>query len=66
MKITVKTFTPKSHLEVCSLIRYYESQIVDSKIFPEGDVLYGYFVLVTDSNSVDSFILLPGVVVEWE
>ena len=64
MKITVKTTGPKSHLEVCSLIRFYESEILESKLC-EGD-LYGYFVLDTHPESIDSFILLSGVVVEWK
>jgi len=64
LKIIVKTNNPKSHLEVCSLIRFYESEILESKL-GEGE-LYGYFLLNTHPESVDSFILLSGVVVEWE
>ena len=64
MKILVKTSSPKSHLEVCSLIRFYESEILESELC-EGET-YGYFILNTHPESIDSFILLPGVIVEWE
>ena len=66
MKIFIKTFNPKSHLEVCSMIRFYGSQIEDSEICQGNDELYGYFVLITDPESIDSFILLPDVLVGWE
>ena len=48
------------------MIRFYGSEIVDSEICQEDDDLYGYFVLVTDPESIDSFILLPDVLVGWE
>jgi hypothetical protein len=48
------------------LIRFYESKIVDSEICKGEEELYGYFVLVTDPASIDSFILLPDVVVAWD
>jgi hypothetical protein len=64
LKIVVKTSSPKSHLEVCSLIRFYESEILESEL-SEGEI-YGYFILNTHPESIDSFILLAGVIVEWE
>jgi hypothetical protein len=48
------------------MIRFYGSQIIDSEICQEDDELYGYFVLITDPESIDSFILLPDVLVGWE
>jgi len=64
MITTVKTKTPKSHLEVCTLINMHSSLIIKSKIL-DGE-FYGMFVIDTDPETVDSFIIASETDVCWD
>jgi len=64
MITTIKTKSPKSHLEVCTLINMHESLIIESKIL-NGEY-YGMFVIDTDPETVDSFIIASETSVCWE
>lgn len=59
MKLAIKTLSPKSHLEVCSLINMYDSTILEARI-PAKD-FYGFFVLDVDPDTSDSFSLVSEI-----
>jgi hypothetical protein len=63
--VKIKTHSPKSHLEVCSIIRFFNSKIIESSINgDEGD--YGDFILETSVESLDTFLFLSGINCEWK
>jgi hypothetical protein len=62
LKISIKTKSPQAHLEVCVLIQYHGSIILDHSIRKGNG--YGFFVIDTPKESVDSFILVENSVVD--
>ena len=62
MKISVKTKSPQAHLEVCVLIQYHGSIILDHTI--QKKYGYGFFLIDTPEESVDSFILVENSLVD--
>jgi hypothetical protein len=65
LEISVKTLNPRAHIEVCSLIKQFECQILKSDIFNDVEA-YGIFTLDVEKEFVDTFILLPNVITSWE
>lgn len=62
LKITVKTKSPQAHLEVCVLIQYHGSIILDHTIQKKHG--YGFFMIDTPEDSIDSFILVENSLVD--
>lgn len=63
MVLEIKTYSPRSHIEVCSVINLTDSVIVKSE-FNQGDC-YGYFLIESDPDYVDSFMLIDDSEVAW-
>jgi len=62
LKISVRTLSAQAHLEVCALIKFYGSTIVKDSVSKSG--CYGFFIIETPRETVDSFIVLEDSVVD--
>lgn len=63
MKIKILTTSPRTHLEVCSLINLHKVEILENKFDEEG--FYSFFLLESLPIYVDDFILIPDIKVHW-
>jgi hypothetical protein len=62
LKITIKTKTAQAHIEICELIRFYDSRIIKGSINQKDG--YGFFLLETDEETVDLFAIVDNSLVE--
>lgn len=59
----VKSVDPKSHLLICSAIKFFCPKIVDSGIISEDEV-YGFFLLDGSADLVEALYYVPGLTLE--
>jgi hypothetical protein len=52
---------PKSHIEVCSVIDFFQDEIIKEKIGGQNDPFYGQFVIEGSTESFEILSSLPGV-----
>jgi hypothetical protein len=64
MVIEIKTFSPRSHIEVCSVINFTGSTVLETRFKP-GDC-YGFFLIESDPESLDSFSFIDDSEIQWE
>jgi len=62
LKISIKTKTAQAHIETCELIRFYGSQIIRDSVNQKD--CYGFFLLETPKETIDSFIIIEDSVVD--
>jgi len=63
LKFKIKTETPKSHLEACSIIDYFRSEIISHKVGTHEDDFYGEFTLEGTSECYEIMSSLQGITV---
>lgn len=63
MVLEIKTYSPRSHIEVCSAINLTDSLILKSKFNRED--CYGYFLIESDPDFIDSFVWIDDSDVVW-
>lgn len=63
MVLEIKTYSPRSHIEVCSVINLTDSLILKSKFNQED--CYGYFLIESDPDFIDSFVWIDDSDVVW-
>jgi len=62
LKISIKTQTAQAHIETCELIRFYGSRIIKDSVNRKD--CYGFFILETPKETVDSFIIIEDSMVD--
>lgn len=60
--ITIKTLSPKAHIEICTLIKKLGAEILDSDIGCSD--FYGKFTIETPTNTIDYFMLIKDSLIE--
>ncbi len=63
MQFKVKTETPKSHIEACSVIDYFKSEIISHGFGKSEDEFYGEFYLEGSEECFEIMSSLPGITV---
>lgn len=64
MLVEVLTYSPKAHIEVCSIIKMFESRILDSGVGSNGS--YGFFTLETHSETLEALLLVSEIDLDWD
>ena len=64
MVIEIKTYSPRFHIEVCSVINFTDSIVLESDFNP-GDC-YGFFLIESDPDSLDCFAFIDDSEIQWE
>ncbi len=63
LQFKIKTETPKSHLEACSVIDYFRSEIISHKFGTSEEDFYGEFHLEGSDECFEIMSNLPGITV---
>jgi hypothetical protein len=62
----VKTQDPKSHIEACSLINYFNCEIITDRICENDEPFYGVFYVRSTEESFEVFTEFSiGITVEY-
>jgi hypothetical protein len=51
----VKTHDPKSHIEACSLINYFNCEIITDKVCEKDEPFYGVFYVRATEDAFEVF-----------
>jgi hypothetical protein len=62
--VEITTYSPQAHIEVCTIIRIYNSEIVENGL--GAGESYGNFIIDTPEESMESLLLLDGIEIIWE
>lgn len=63
LQFKIKTETPKSHLEACSVIDYFRSGIISHKFGTHEDDFYGEFFLEGSGECFEIMSSISGITV---
>ena len=64
MIVEVITYSPQAHIEVCTIIRIYNSEIIENGL-GSGES-YGHFIIDAPEESIEALLLLDSIEVIWE
>jgi len=62
----VKTQDPKSHIEACSLINYFNCKIITDRVCEKNESFYGVFYVRTTEEAFEVFSEISiGITVQY-